>query len=69
MERLNKVFKQLDSLNVQNYSEFMHLIETREKLEEFHSKTNLALNEIICVLKYLHSWVFPTKMYLRELID
>lgn len=69
MERLSKVFKQLDSLNVQSYSELIHLVETKEKLEEFHNRTNLALNELIRVLKYLHSWVLPTKMYLRELID
>ncbi|MGD8506350.1 MAG: hypothetical protein PVF15_06765, partial [Candidatus Bathyarchaeota archaeon] len=69
MEKLNRVFKQLDSLNVQSYSELVHLVDTREKLEEFHNRTKLAPKELIRVLRYLHSWVLPTKMYLRELID
>lgn len=69
VEKLNRAFRQLDSLNVQNYYELVNLVETREKLEEFYDRANLGLNDLIRVLKYLHSWVLPTKMYLRELID
>jgi hypothetical protein len=69
VEKLNRAFRQLDSLNVQDYSELVNLVETREKLEEFYERANLGLNDLIRVLRYLHSWVLPTKMYLRELID
>lgn len=69
MEKLNKVFKQLDSLGVKNYLEFMHHVKTKEKLEKFHSEAGLSVQEIIRTIKYLFYWILPSKKYLRELID
>jgi hypothetical protein len=68
-KKLNKAFKQLDSLGVKNYLEFMHHVETKEKLEKFHSEAGLSIQEIIRAIKCLFYWILPSKKYLRELID
>lgn len=69
LEKLEKAFSQLDNLNVKSYSEFIHRVRSREEAEAFCSRANMALEELIRVLKFLLFWVLPTKMYLRELID
>jgi hypothetical protein len=69
MEKLNKVFRQLDRFGVKNYLEFMHHVETKEKFEEFHSEVGLSTRDIIRTVKYLFFWVLPSEKYLRELID
>jgi hypothetical protein len=67
--RLRRVFRQFEEMGVKDYPDLIDRIETRSGLEDFFGKSGLTLAEIIGVLRYLHNWVLPSKMYLRALID
>jgi hypothetical protein len=69
LEILVGTFRHLDRLGVKDCLEFVHRVETRDKLDDFYELSGLALSEIIGVLKYLLNWVLPTRLYLRELVD
>lgn len=68
--RMTNVFKRLDSLRVENYTDLVYRVETREKCEEFVRKTNLPFQDLISALNYIFRWVLPFRnVYLRQLVD
>jgi hypothetical protein len=69
LEHLNTTFKKLESLEVENITTFVISLETKEKFEFFIKKYNFSIEEIIRLLKYLFNWYFPSKIYLRELVE
>lgn len=70
ISKFTNVFKRLDSLRIENYTDLMHKVETREKCEEFVRKNNLPFQDLISVLNYIFRWVLPFRnVYLRQLVD
>jgi hypothetical protein len=67
--RLVKTFTALEGLRVDNYADLFQRIETEEKCEDFLRKTKLLFEELLLVLNHIYHWVFPRRLYLRELID
>ena len=69
MENLNSTFSKLGTVNIENIFVFINSVDTKEKFEFFIKKHEFSIEEIIRVLRYLFNWFFPTKSYLRELIE
>lgn len=70
LSKLTNIFRKLDGLKVENYTELVHQVENREKCEEFLKKTKLPFKDLISVLNYIFRWVLPFRnVYLRQLID
>jgi len=69
ISRLTDIFKNLDSLRVENYTELVRRVENREQCEDFLRKTKLPFKDFISVLNYVFRWVLPFSLYLRQLID
>ncbi len=67
--RLADAFTALEGLRVDNYADLYHIIETKEKCEDFLRTTKLPFEELLLVLNHIFHWVFPRRLYLRELID
>ena len=66
--RLAKTFTALKDLRVESYVDLYQRIETKEKCEDFLRKTKLSFMELLLVLNHIFHWVFPRRIYLRELI-
>jgi predicted MPP superfamily phosphohydrolase len=69
VSRMAKILKTLEGLKVENYADLIHRIENKEKCEDFLRKTKLPFEDLILVINYVFRWVFPRRLYLRELID
>ncbi|MCX6653979.1 MAG: DUF4332 domain-containing protein [Candidatus Bathyarchaeota archaeon] len=69
INRIANVFTILDGLNVDTYADLINRIETKEKCENFLRKTKLPFEELLLILNHIFHWVFPHRLYLRELID
>jgi hypothetical protein len=69
VSRMAKILKTLEGLKVENYADLIHRIENKEKCEDFLRKTKLPFEDLILVINYIFRWVFPHRLYLRELID
>jgi len=69
VSRMAKILKTLEGLKVENYADLIHRIENKEKCEDFLRKTKLPFEDLILVINYIFRWVFPRRLYLRELID
>ena len=59
----------LEGLKVDDYADLIHRIENKEKCEDFLRETKLPFVDLILVINYIFRWVFPRRLYLRELID
>ncbi|NPD87391.1 MAG: DUF4332 domain-containing protein [Asgard group archaeon] len=69
LENLNITYKKLETMKIKSISEFVSAVDTKEKFELFVKENEFSLEEIIRVLKYLFNWYYPTKSYLRELVE
>jgi hypothetical protein len=67
--RMANILTILEGLKVDNYSDLIHRIENKEKCEDFLRETKLPFVDLILVINYVFRWVFPRRLYLRELID
>jgi len=67
--RMANILTILEGLKVDNYSDLIHRIENKEKCEDFLRETKLPFEDLILVLNYIFRWVFPHRLYLKELID
>lgn len=69
ISRMINVFKILDGLKTENYSDLISKVENKEKCEDFLRKTQLPFEDMIFALNHIFRWVLPHNIYLRELID
>ncbi len=69
VSRIANTFTILEALKVDTYEDLIHRIEDKEKCEDFLRKTKLPFEDLIFVLNHIFHWVFPHRLYLRELID
>ncbi len=69
IDEITDTFKVLRNLRIENYLDLVQQVETKEKCELFLNNTDVNFEELIQTLNYLFRWVFPFKLYLRELID
>jgi hypothetical protein len=66
---LNLTFLKVENVGINSVLEIVYEIDNKEKLAEFSNKNSISIQELIRVLKYLFNWFFPSKTYLREIID
>jgi len=69
VSRISNTFTTLEVLKVDTYEDLINKIENKEKCEDFLRKTKLPFEELIFVLNHIFRWVFPRRIYLKELID
>ncbi len=69
MENLNSTFKKMENINVENTLDLVYQLESKAKFEELLTRGSFTPQELIRVLKYLFNWFFPSKTYLREVIN
>jgi hypothetical protein len=69
VSRIANMLAILDGLKVDNYADLIHRIDDEKKCEDFLRKTKLPFEDLILVLNHIFRWVFPRRLYLRELID
>ena len=67
--RLEPIFQCLHQAGVSGYAHLMEHCGSQEDLQTLASRADLAPDDIGTVLGFLASWVFPNKIYLRELLD
>jgi len=69
ISRMVNMFKILDGLKTENYSDLISKVENKEKCKAFLDKTQLLFEDLIYALNHIFRWVLPHSVYLRELID
>jgi len=61
--------EKLEAHNIENYSDLIHQIATREECLAFMERTGFEFNPLIQTVNYLFRWVLPFKIPVREFID
>lgn len=69
VSRMTNMFKSLNDLKVENYTDLIHKVENKEKCENFLGKAQFSFEDLISTLNHIFRWVLPHSLYLREIID
>ena len=70
IQKLTGIFKTLEKAEIKDYTDLVHMVETREKCVKFTENTKILFRDLIYVLNYIFRWVLPFRnVYLRQLID